>query len=42
MFDLLLETAIVRIGLFSYGATIGDFTLFAGTDHQFPLYETLS
>ncbi|MEA2169307.1 MAG: hypothetical protein QOF76_2607 [Solirubrobacteraceae bacterium] len=42
VFDLVLETVIVRTGLFSYGATIPSLTLFAGTEHQFPLYETLS
>jgi hypothetical protein len=42
VFDLILETTIVRTQLFSYGATIESLTLFAGTDHQFPIYETVS
>jgi hypothetical protein len=42
VFDLLLETFIVRTQLFSYGATVPSLTLFAGHKYQFPLYETVS
>ena len=41
-FDLVLETFITRTNLFSYGSVIPQLSLFAGTDHQFPLYETIS
>ena len=33
---------MTRTGLISYSSTIPALTLFAGTDHQFPLYEPLS
>lgn len=42
VFDLVLETAIVRTQLFSYASTVPSLTLFAGTKYQFPLYETVS
>ena len=40
--DLLVESIMVHLQLISYPRTIGSVTLWAGTDHQFPLYETLS
>jgi hypothetical protein len=42
VFDLILESFIVRTQLFNYGATVPELTLFAGTKHQFPIYETIS
>ena len=42
IFDLTLESFILRTELFNYGSTIPEFTLFAGEKHQFPLYEVLS
>ena len=42
VFDLILESFITRTQLFSYGSVVPEFSLFAGTDHQFPLYETVS
>jgi hypothetical protein len=41
-FDLVLETFITRTNLFSYGSVIPQLSLFAGTDHQLPVYETIS
>lgn len=42
IFDLIIESFILRTGMFIYPSTIPELTLFAGTPHQFPLYETLS
>ncbi|GAA5164863.1 spirocyclase AveC family protein [Pseudonocardia eucalypti] len=42
VFDVLLESFITRTQLFSYGSTVPALTLWAGTDHQFPIYETIS
>lgn len=42
VFDLLLESFITRTQLFNYGSTVPELTLWAGTDHQFPIYETIS
>lgn len=42
VFDLILETVIVRTQLFSYASTVPSLTLFAGHKYQFPLYETVS
>lgn len=42
VFDLVLEAFITRTQLFSYGSVIPSLSLWAGTDHQFPLYETVS
>lgn len=41
-FDLVLESFITRTQLFSYGSVVPELTLWAGTDHQFPIYETVS
>ena len=40
--DFIVELIMTRTGLISYSSTIPWLTLFAGTDHQFPLYEPLS
>lgn len=40
--DVIVELIMTRTGLISYPTTIASLTLFAGTDHQFPLYEPLS
>jgi hypothetical protein len=42
VFDVVLESFITRTQLFSYASTVPSLTLWAGTDHQFPIYETLS
>jgi hypothetical protein len=42
IFDLILETVIVRTQLFSYASVVPSVSLFAGTKYQFPLYETAS
>ena len=42
VFDLIIESIITRTGMFIYPSTIPSLTLFAGTPHQFPLYETMS
>jgi hypothetical protein len=42
IFDLIIESFITRTGMFIYPSTIPELTLFAGTPHQFPLYETMS
>ena len=42
VFDLILESFITRTQLFSYGSVVPSLSLWAGTDHQFPLYETVS
>jgi hypothetical protein len=41
VFDLVLESFITRTQLFSYGSVVPELSIFAGTDHQFPLYETV-
>jgi len=33
---------ILRAELFSYGSTVPELTMFAGTKHQFPVYEVIS
>ncbi|GAA5171139.1 spirocyclase AveC family protein [Pseudonocardia eucalypti] len=40
--DIVMELTMTRLGLISYSMTIPSLTLFAGTDHQFPLYEPFS
>ena len=40
--DIVMETVMVQLGLISYSATIPELTIFAGTDHQWPLYEPFS
>jgi Spirocyclase AveC-like len=40
--DVIVELIMTRTGLISYSSTIPSLTLFAGTDHQFPLYEPLA
>lgn len=40
--DVIVELFMTRTGLISYSSTIESLTLFAGTDHQFPIYEPLS
>jgi hypothetical protein len=40
--DLLAESLMVKLQLISYPRTISEVTLWAGTDHQFPLYECLA
>ena len=42
VFDILLESFITRTQLFNYASTVPSLTLWAGTDHQFPVYETIS
>ncbi len=42
VFDILLESFITRTQLFSYGSVVPELSLWAGTDHQFPIYETVS
>lgn len=42
VFDVILESFITRTQLFNYGSTVPSLTLWAGTDHQFPIYETIS
>ena len=42
VFDVILESFITRTQLFSYGSVVPQLSLWAGTDHQFPLYETVS
>jgi hypothetical protein len=42
VFDIILESFITRTNLFSYASVIPGLSLFAGTDHQFPIYETVS
>lgn len=41
LFDLAIESFILRTGMFIYPSTIPELTLFAGTPHQLPLYEVL-
>ena len=40
--DLVVESIMVHTQLINYPRTIESLTLWAGTDHQFPIYETLS
>ncbi|WP_285021515.1 spirocyclase AveC family protein [Novosphingobium sp. fls2-241-R2A-195] len=42
VFDLVIESFILRTGMFVYPSTIPALTLFAGTAHQFPLYEMVA
>lgn len=42
VFDFLLESLILRTGLFSYSTTVPWLTLWAGEPYQFPLYEVVS
>lgn len=42
VFDLLLESFILRTELFSYGSTVPELTMFAGQKHQMPIYEVIS
>lgn len=42
LFDVAIESFIVRTGMFIYPSTIPALTLFAGTPHQFPLYEMVA
>lgn len=41
VFDLAIESFILRTGMFIYPSTIPALTLFAGAPHQLPLYEVL-
>jgi hypothetical protein len=41
IFDLVIESIILRTGMFVYPSTISSLTLFAGQKYQFPLYEML-
>lgn len=40
--DFVVESIMTRLQLISYGSTIESLTLWAGTDHQFPVYEMLA
>jgi hypothetical protein len=42
LIDLVGESIMVHLGLISYPRTVASLTLWAGTDHQFPLYELLA
>lgn len=42
VFDVAIESFILRTGMFIYPSTIPAITLFAGTPHQFPLYEMVA
>ena len=42
VFDFLIESFIHRAGLFIFPSTIPSLTLFAGTPHQFPVYEIVA
>lgn len=42
LIDLVLESIMVHTQLINYPRTIHELTLWAGTDHQFPLYECLA
>lgn len=42
VFDIVLESFITRTQLFNYGSVVPQLSLWAGTDHQFPIYETIS
>lgn len=41
VFDAIIESVILRTGMFIYPSTIRAVTLFAGETYQFPLYEML-
>ncbi len=40
--DLIVESIMVHLQLINYPRTISSLTLWAGTDHQFPVYEMLA
>ena len=40
--DVIVENIMVRTQLISYSSTIPELTIFAGTDHQWPILEPLS
>ena len=42
VFDIILESFITRTQLFSYGSVIPELSLWADTDHPFPIYEMTS
>jgi len=42
IFDLIIESIILRTGMFIYPSTIPALTLFAGKTYQFPVYEIAS
>lgn len=42
IFDFIIESFILRTGLFIYPSTIPELTLFAGETYQYPLYETIA
>jgi hypothetical protein len=42
VFDLIIESVILRTGMFIYPSTIPSLTMFAGETYQFPIYETAS
>lgn len=42
LFDLAIESVILRTGMFVYPSTIPALTLFAGKTYQFPLYEMVA
>jgi Spirocyclase AveC-like len=42
VFDIILESVATWTNLYSYASVIPSLTLFAGTDHQFPIYEMIS
>lgn len=39
--DLVIETALVRFGLWAYPGAVGFLTLWAGETYQFPVYESV-
>lgn len=42
LFDIAIESFILRTGMFIYPSTIPSLTLFAGKPYQFPIYEMVS
>ena len=42
VFDFIIESFIHRTGMFIFPSTIPSLTLFAGTPHQFPVYEIVA
>jgi hypothetical protein len=42
VFDIIIENFILRTGMFIYPSTIPELTFFAGTPHQYPIYEMVS